>query len=52
MHPARRARRPRSPRLAGPNADVVAHGRHEQLVVGVLEDDADPAPDLARGSPW
>ena len=27
---------------------VVAHGRHEQLVVGVLEDDADPAADLPK----
>ena len=34
-----------------PERDVLADGRHEQLVVGVLEDDADPAPDLARGSP-
>ncbi len=27
---------------------VVAHGGHEQLVVGVLEDDADPAPDFPQ----
>ena len=46
--PAASSSAPRSPRLAGPKADVVAHGRHEQLVVGVLEDDADPAADLAQ----
>ena len=42
----RRARRPRSPRLAGPNADVLADRGHEQLVVGVLE-----ATPTRRGSP-
>ena len=39
-----------------PERHVLADGRHEQLVVGVLEDDADPATDLrqvrfATGSP-
>ena len=28
---------------------VVAHRRHEELVVGVLEDDADPATHLEQG---
>ena len=37
---------PSSPRLAGPKPTSCADRAHEQLVVGVLEDDADPAPDL------
>ncbi len=32
-----------------PEGDVLEHGRDEQLVVGVLEDEADPAADLPRG---
>jgi hypothetical protein len=28
--------------------DVVAHGGHEELVVGVLEHETDPAPDLSK----
>ena len=56
-HAARRSRAsrtrasssaPRSPRLAGPKATSSRHGRHEELVVGVLEDDADPAADLGE----
>ena len=35
------------PEVGGPERDVVAHGRHEQLVVGILEHDPDPSPDLA-----
>ena len=36
------------PEVGRAERDVVAHGRHEQLVVGVLEDDADPAPHLQQ----
>ena len=32
--------------------DVVAHRGHEELVVGVLEDDADAAPHLLQVLPW
>ena len=31
--------------------DVLGDGRQEELVVRVLEDDADPAPDLAQAAP-
>ena len=34
--------------VGGPERDVVADGRHEQLVVGVLEDDPHPAADLLQ----
>jgi hypothetical protein len=34
--------------VGGAERDVLADGRHEELVVGVLEDDADPAPDLPQ----
>ncbi len=37
--------------VRGPESHVVADGRHEQLVVGVLEDDAHPAADLGQGVP-
>ena len=36
------------PEVRGAEGDVVAHGRHEQLVVGVLEHDADAAADLLQ----
>ena len=36
------------PEVAGAEGDVVADPRHEQLVVGVLEDDPDPAADLQQ----
>ena len=36
------------PEVARPERHVVADRRHEQLVVGVLEDDADAAPDLGE----
>ena len=32
------------PEVRRPEGDVLADGRHEQLVVGVLEDDPDPLP--------
>ena len=32
--------------IGRPERDVVAHRRHEQLVVGILEHDPDPSPDL------
>jgi hypothetical protein len=35
--------------VGGTEGDVVADRRHEQLVVGVLEDDPDPAADLPQG---
>ena len=49
--PAPRSSAPVTPKLAGPNATSSRDRRHEQLVVGVLEDDPDPAADLpqARG---
>ena len=31
-----------------PEGDVLGHRRHEELVVGVLEDEADPAAQLAQ----
>ena len=34
--------------VARAEGDVLADGGHEQLVVGVLEDDADPPPDLLQ----
>ena len=44
------------PEVGRAERDVLAHRRHEQLVVRVLEHHADPAPDLhevlaATGSP-
>jgi hypothetical protein len=36
------------PVVGGAEGDVVADGRHEQLVVGVLEDDAHPPPHLGE----
>ena len=36
------------PQVGRAEGDVVAHRRHEQLVVRVLEDHADPAPDLQQ----
>ncbi len=36
------------PEVRGTERDVVAHGGHEQLVVGVLEDHPDPAADLSQ----
>ena len=36
------------PEVGRPERHVVAHGGHEQLVVGVLEDDADPASHLEQ----
>ena len=38
------------PEVGRAEGDVLADRRHEQLVVRVLEDDADPAPDLRAGS--
>ena len=46
-HPAVELRA-REPEVRRPEPDVGPHRAHEQLVVGVLEDDADPAPDLAQ----
>ena len=37
------------PEVGRPERDVVTHRRHEQLVVGVLEDDPDPAAHLQQG---
>ena len=37
------------PEVGRAEGHVVAHRRHEELVVGVLEDDADPAADLEEG---
>ena len=37
---------PVSPRFLGTELDVLAHGGHEQLIVRILEHQADPAPDL------
>ena len=34
--------------VRGPERHVVVHGRHEQLVIGILEDDADPPTDLLQ----
>ena len=39
-----------NPEVRGAEGDVVVHDRHEQLVIGVLEDDPDTLADLARGS--
>ena len=39
----------RQPEVQGPEGDVVEDGRHEELVVGVLEDDADLPADLRPG---
>ena len=47
MHP-RSSSAPLEAEVGRTEADVVADGAHEQLVVGVLEDDADPAPDLGE----
>ena len=38
----------REPEVGRAERDVLADRGHEQLVVGVLEDDADPAPDLGE----
>ncbi len=40
--------RPLQPGRRGPERHVLPDGRHEELVVRVLEDDADPAPDLGH----
>jgi hypothetical protein len=39
---------PRSPEVRRPERDVLGHRRHEQLVVRVLEHDADAPADLAQ----
>ena len=39
----------RQPEIQGAEGDVVEDGRHEELVVGVLEDDADLPADLLPG---
>ena len=36
------------PRFMRPEADVLGHSRHEELVVGVLEDHADRAADVGE----
>jgi hypothetical protein len=36
------------PEIGRAECDVVTHCRHEQLVVGILEDDADPPADLGE----
>ena len=37
-----------NPEVRGAEGDVVVHDRHEQLVIGVLEDDPDTLADLAQ----
>ena len=37
-----------NPEVGRAEGDVVVHGRHEQLVIGVLEDDPDTLADLAQ----
>jgi hypothetical protein len=44
-------RGPGDPEVDRTERDVLRDGRHEQLVVGVLEDDADAAPDLPHRVP-
>ena len=45
LHPSGDLGRSR-PEVPWPKCDILGHRRHEELVVGILKDEADPAADL------